>query len=171
MRTNSLHWGSRWRWGEQKITKSCFIELKLFAWMEISACIPPLTDTDSHLLGSSPSLIEQSCQAALWGFLRPGRSARCIQHETDTQTDGLLGTQRHMKNPLFSHSHVVYFTFFQSILTSAWRLCITDKHLSYGCLCNVDMKVFSWSLRDSFVCTMTFSPVFLHNFVIHFSQE
>lgn len=50
--------------------------------MEIRPRTPPLTDTDSHLLGSSPALIEQPRGAALWGRLRPGRSALRRDHET-----------------------------------------------------------------------------------------
>lgn len=49
--------------------------------MEIRPHTPPLTDTDSHLLGSSPPLIEQPRRATLWGRLRPGRSALRREHE------------------------------------------------------------------------------------------
>lgn len=95
--------------------------------MEIRPHIPPLTDTDSHLLGSSPSLIEQTCRAALWGLLRPGLSALCTEHKTDRHRHARRQTAswemthqvRRHKNPLVS---ILYFTFFQSILTSGWRL-------------------------------------------------
>lgn len=62
--------------------KSCLIDRRLAGRMEIRPRTPPLTDTDSHLLGSSPPLIEQPRGAALWGRLRPGRSALCREHET-----------------------------------------------------------------------------------------
>lgn len=117
--------GNSPHWSEQ--TKSCFIDLKLSGRMEIRPHIPPLTDTDSHLLGSSPSLIEQTCRAALWGLLRPGLSALCTEHKTDRHRHARRQTAswemthqvRRHKNPLVS---ILYFTFFQSILTSGWRL-------------------------------------------------
>lgn len=103
-------------------------EVNLIGWMQISPYMPPLTDTDSHLLRSSPSLIEQPCRGALWGFLKPGRSALCIEHETDRPTDrqtGRLspGDSKHISStdpfpPIYTGCTANHFT---SILTFAWR--------------------------------------------------
>ena len=87
LRSCELHWGSHWHRKEQIITRSCVGAPKLIVWMEISPYTPPLTDTDTHLLGSSPSLIEQPCRVALWGFVRPGLSALSRETDTQTQTD------------------------------------------------------------------------------------
>lgn len=70
------------QWSEQTESKSCLIDLRLAGRMEIRPRTPPLTDMDSHLLGSSPPLIEQPRGAALWGRLRPGRSALRREHKT-----------------------------------------------------------------------------------------